>query len=340
MRFKYLFKHKIGLALAGGGAKGAYQVGVFQAMHELEINHLVKAVSGTSIGALNGALFLLDDPKVWDETWNDADFDSFLHKKDKDETDKPKKTIKDLSGILKKSLAKLEDDWDKSSSMSDFLLKQNLSMFSQEGLRNVIEKHVDFKKISKDKTNLYACAYNIDLLEPEYFHLNKRDEKTAQDILLASSCIPFMYEPVEIGQYRYMDGGIKSPFYKKENIDKIPVKPLYDEKCDIIIVIYLNHEDKIDFDPYKKILGNPDIIEIYPTMSLEDFKGTGTFDFTQSNLEERFELGYHDAMLILAPMIVKLFQGKNFNSLIKRHNEYNEKIRKKHIKEKKKKQKK
>ena len=48
-----------GLVLAGGGTKGAYQVGVWKALQELNIN--VTAIVGTSIGALNGALFLQDD---------------------------------------------------------------------------------------------------------------------------------------------------------------------------------------------------------------------------------------------------------------------------------------
>ena len=52
-----------GLVLAGGGTKEAYQVGVWKALQELNIN--VTAIVGTSIGALNGALFLQDDIDVW-----------------------------------------------------------------------------------------------------------------------------------------------------------------------------------------------------------------------------------------------------------------------------------
>ena len=55
----YMNEREYGLVLAGGGTKGAYQVGVWKALKELEIN--VKAIVGASIGALNGALFLQDD---------------------------------------------------------------------------------------------------------------------------------------------------------------------------------------------------------------------------------------------------------------------------------------
>lgn len=49
----------IGLVLAGGGAKGAYQVGAWQALREQGIE--IDVITGTSIGALNAALFAADD---------------------------------------------------------------------------------------------------------------------------------------------------------------------------------------------------------------------------------------------------------------------------------------
>jgi NTE family protein len=52
---------RIGLVLSGGGAKGAYQVGVVNALHELGAQ--VDAIAGASIGALNGA-FLATAPSL------------------------------------------------------------------------------------------------------------------------------------------------------------------------------------------------------------------------------------------------------------------------------------
>ena len=48
---------KIGLVLAGGGARGTYQIGVWKALIELGIDKYIKVVSGTSIGAVNAMLF-------------------------------------------------------------------------------------------------------------------------------------------------------------------------------------------------------------------------------------------------------------------------------------------
>ena len=55
----YMEEKEYGLVLAGGGTRGAYQVGVWKALIELGIK--IKGIVGTSIGALNGALFLQDD---------------------------------------------------------------------------------------------------------------------------------------------------------------------------------------------------------------------------------------------------------------------------------------
>ena len=47
----------LGLVLSGGGAKGAYEVGVWQALEEAGIASNITAISGTSVGAINAALF-------------------------------------------------------------------------------------------------------------------------------------------------------------------------------------------------------------------------------------------------------------------------------------------
>ena len=47
---------KRAIVLSGGGAKGAYQIGVWKALRKLKLNYSI--VTGTSVGALNGAFFV------------------------------------------------------------------------------------------------------------------------------------------------------------------------------------------------------------------------------------------------------------------------------------------
>ena len=50
-------KNYNGLVLEGGGTKGSYHIGVVKAMRELGID--ITAVTGTSIGAINGAMIAM-----------------------------------------------------------------------------------------------------------------------------------------------------------------------------------------------------------------------------------------------------------------------------------------
>jgi NTE family protein len=59
---------KYGLVLAGGGGKGAYQIGAWQALRELGISF--NAIVGTSIGSINGALIASGDYEKAVDFWN------------------------------------------------------------------------------------------------------------------------------------------------------------------------------------------------------------------------------------------------------------------------------
>ena len=52
---------KIGLVLAGGGGKGAYELGVWKALQKLGICEYISVFSGASVGAFNALLFAMND---------------------------------------------------------------------------------------------------------------------------------------------------------------------------------------------------------------------------------------------------------------------------------------
>lgn len=58
-----------GLVLAGGGGKGAYQIGAMKAMEQCGFTGRIQAVSGASIGALNAAFFAGGDLERAEQTW-------------------------------------------------------------------------------------------------------------------------------------------------------------------------------------------------------------------------------------------------------------------------------
>ena len=66
-----------GLVLEGGGTKGAYQIGAYKALRELGIEF--QGVTGTSIGALNGAFIIQNDIEVMEDIWRNYDYSSFMN---------------------------------------------------------------------------------------------------------------------------------------------------------------------------------------------------------------------------------------------------------------------
>ena len=60
----------------GGGAKGAYQIGAWKALREAGIRF--SAVSGTSVGALNGAMIVMDDLEKAENVWNNIHFSQVM----------------------------------------------------------------------------------------------------------------------------------------------------------------------------------------------------------------------------------------------------------------------
>ena len=69
---------KLGIVFSGGGGKGAYAVGVWKALREFGLTQGVQAVAGTSVGGLNGALFIHGDIGLAERLWLDISTDKIL----------------------------------------------------------------------------------------------------------------------------------------------------------------------------------------------------------------------------------------------------------------------
>ena len=65
---------RIGLCLSGGGAKGAFQAGVIKGLYDNGIN-TYEAISGTSIGAVNGYYVFTDNVEKLEQMWTNLEVD-------------------------------------------------------------------------------------------------------------------------------------------------------------------------------------------------------------------------------------------------------------------------
>ena len=70
------------LVLSGGGSRGAYEIGAWQAFSELGVRF--QAVYGTSVGAINAALFAQGDLKMASSLWESINVKQLMSAEDED----------------------------------------------------------------------------------------------------------------------------------------------------------------------------------------------------------------------------------------------------------------
>lgn len=303
-------KYKYGLVLSGGGAKGSYQIGAFHALWDLGFADQVTALSGCSIGALNALLFAAGGPELWDRAWSGITYASFFTS---DETTAKSKLGTALHSLLEK---------ERGGSREQFLTRP--AMFSQAGLASYIRELVDEDVLKTTPLQLYCNAYNMEESRSKSFCMNGLPFDEVVRLVMASSALPVIYNPVEIDGDHYCDGG-KLPPYEKEpgRTEKVPVSAIVDAGCDVVIVIYLSPYDSIDLEAFAP---GTKVIEIYPSRVLERMPGTGTLDLSPETLASNQSLGYRDTMATAAPIITGMLRGDSWDNVLEQHRLQNKRM--------------
>ena len=253
-------KKPIGLVLAGGGGKGAYQIGAWQALREYGLDKEIGAVSGTSIGALNGAMFVQGNYKTAVDIWESID------------------TKKVLVLDKKKHLSLLKK-FDLQGLISD-------GVFSHNSLSSTLDQHADLEKISQSGIEFYATSCRLPDFKTTYFHVNGTEPEKIKKMLMASAAIPVLFDTIKIDGKHYVDGGV---------VDNVPIKPLYEAGYRRFIVVRLDDFRQINRKKYK----DADIIEISPNQDWDDMI-KGVLDFSPAGIRKRRQAGHQDMSLALS----------------------------------------
>ena len=274
---------KVGLALSGGGSKGAYQVGMLKAL--VELGGQVDAVAGTSVGALNAAVIAcspsLDEAvdrlqRLW------------------------LKEVPYVSLVASGFSERLEERLKEALDPLDLL---DLSLFSKEPVRELIAKYIDFKALA-DGLPLYVSVYKskgglrdfarwamaefgvLDTSKSEFVHIQTLSEKERIECLLASAALPIVFSAVDIGSSRYSDGGQGGWWTQQGNT---PVEPLVDAGCDLILVMHAGEGSSWNRDEDTDTV----VIEIHPTHpSTSGIKDL--FERDEQIISSWIEQGYND----------------------------------------------
>ncbi len=315
-RGRKLFNLKVGLVLAGGGAKGAYQAGVIRALWDLDLINNIDVVSGVSIGTLNALCLCMKDKDLIERSWRSLSYSKIVTKSDSIK-------LSYLSDLIKRFTTHT-GDFTKASGLE----LSELGLISQKGIRDYIQEFVDVGTLNQTKIEVYCCAYNVTDGYPEYFKLNEYSEEEVIDITLGSCAVPYIFPSITFKGKQYADGGINNPRYSRANADNVPIAPLKNHDLDLIIVVHLTYTDKVD----RRLYPHARLIEIYPSNSLELINGSGTLNFNQASITEKIQMGYRDTLVTLSPMLIALLKGKDITQYIRQHAKWNEQFLKKYQK--------
>ena len=260
-----------GLVLAGGGAKGAYQLGAWKAMRELGVQF--DAVAGVSVGAINGALVVQDDFLTAEALWDEIE----LTKGVNFET-----PLRDPDNLFSKKnyLALLRE-----------ILKNR--GFDASPVKDLLAPHIDEAKIRSAGIPFGLVTVPLSQeseLQPELF-LTDIPQGELLDYLLASASIPLANNIGPQGE-RFLDGGI---------YDNTPVSMLRRSGFNRIVVVDIasikgvNHN--LDFQ-------NCEVVYIRPH-NIDELGAS--FDFSKEMNEKRKLFGYLDAKKAFSRLLGKIY---------------------------------
>jgi NTE family protein len=194
---------QIALALQGGGAHGAFAWGVIDRI--LEDGRLeIEGVSATSAGAMNAAVLASglqrggpDGARAalrdfWQDVAHAAQYASPFRKL-------PWESFLHNGYTLDQSPMYV---------MTDLMLRMwspyQFNPLNFNPLRDVLERHVDFEALRAGcPIHLHLCATNVETGKVRVFD----GHEISANAVLASACLPFLFQAVEIDGEHYWDGG-------------------------------------------------------------------------------------------------------------------------------------
>jgi NTE family protein len=207
------------LVLQGGGALGAYQVGVYQALHEAGIEP--DWVIGTSIGAINASLIAGNDPAS-----RMARLEEFWHRVQHGPWQQTAASFPVFGGLLANWLTI-------AGGVPSFFTPNPLAFagpqlplgansagyYSTMPLLETLNALVDFQRINSQATRLTVGAANVRTSDMRYF--DSRVMPLDARHVMASGALPPAFSAIRVDGDLYWDGGILS---------NTPVEAVFDDQ--------------------------------------------------------------------------------------------------------------
>lgn len=258
-------QQQYGLVLSGGGAKGAFEMGVWKALKECDYS--LGAVIGTSVGALNAAMIAQDDYDIAMEFWSNL-------------------TINQVLDLNEKMTNTYVDQWSKES--FDVFRNGFLTALFSDGLdisplRHNLTRLICEDAIRNSPIRFGLVTVDITSLKPRQLMIDDIPQGQLIDYLLASAALP-IFQKQEIDGKTYLDGGF---------FDNVPINFMLEQNFSQIISV------EFPAPGMRKWVrdNNAEII----TVNNSEFLG-GILNFDTRQIEQNIQLGYLDAMKVFGAL--------------------------------------
>lgn len=254
-------RREYGLVLSGGGAKGAFEIGVWRWLERTGLIHKITGISGTSVGALNSVLFSCAERKEAEEIW--------LSIRQEDLTPVNRESVRKGAEALLQMLAGSAVLPVNAMMMAGELFTlSGGSIFTQEKLSEIVKRVLE-RKIPNDRI-VFSCLARQSLqkqTEPpvelavgqfhnaDYYCLNYRNSWDVERIVMASAALPLVYDPIRIHHFLYRDGGCR---------DNTPYMPLVRSGFKKLIVVHLS--ERAGNQAAMEMVENTILYHVYPTL--------------------------------------------------------------------------
>lgn len=256
----------IGLVFSGGGSRGSFQIGVWQALIDMGLDHKISAVYGTSVGAINGAAFIQGNMQLALDIWQNINYAKvFANMPD------------ELPSV---SNRKLYLNWLKGA-------------FRNRGvdvspLKEMIRASIEEEAIRSSDLDFGLVTF--DLKKRKALYLSKEDIPQDQlvEYIIASSTFP-VFQPHRIEDRLFLDGGI---------VDNRPLSFFKNNtKVNKIIVVDVTMARHVW--PNVRVKGDVDMYYVRPSRLLGS-----PMAFKHERIISNLDLGYQDGRKQLARMRV------------------------------------
>ena len=193
-------KKHVGIALQGGGSHGAFTWGVLDRLLE-EDDLIAEGMCGTSAGAVNAVTCAyglhLGGPtkakELMEQLWlRIAQSGTFLFKPGLFDKTYSNGDLLNSAGYMM------------FNAMTQFLSPYNFNPFNYNPLRDILNDLIDFEDLHLyNKKKLFICATNVKTNRAKIF----TNPEITVDAVLASACLSFLFQAVQIDGEYYWDGG-------------------------------------------------------------------------------------------------------------------------------------